>query len=161
MTSAFADRLIEAVRRSGSPLCVGLDPLGDKIPAFFGDAQSDAGAIAKFCEVSVPTDRVIDGIDLSGLLRGGAAPAHRNFYWALPHPDGKEFAYRQDDWKLVVNARLEPIELYDLARDPFEFTNRFASEPARVAELVTAFKKFHASVLADPLRPKNMDQTNY
>lgn len=53
MTHAFADRLIEAVRRSGSPLCVGLDPLSDKIPAFFGDAQSDAGAVAKFCEAII------------------------------------------------------------------------------------------------------------
>jgi len=33
----FADRLIEAVRAKGTPLCVGLDPLPERIPAFFGD----------------------------------------------------------------------------------------------------------------------------
>ena len=38
--SAFADRLIEAVRRAESPLCVGLDPFPERIPALFGPANS-------------------------------------------------------------------------------------------------------------------------
>ncbi len=44
----FADRLVEAVRRTGSPLCVGLDPFPDKIPALFGDARHDARALQNF-----------------------------------------------------------------------------------------------------------------
>jgi orotidine-5'-phosphate decarboxylase len=51
--SAFADRLIEAVRAAGSPLCVGLDPFAEKIPALFGDARSDIGAVAKFGEALI------------------------------------------------------------------------------------------------------------
>src|SRR5690606_12968659 len=47
--SAFADRLIDAVRRKGTPLCVGLDPFPDKIPALFGDARKDASVALKFC----------------------------------------------------------------------------------------------------------------
>ena len=35
-----------------------------------------------------------------------------------------------------------------------------ATEPARVAALTAAFHKFHAAVLADPLRPAKL-QTNY
>jgi orotidine-5'-phosphate decarboxylase len=47
--TAFADRLIEAVRRTGTPLCVGLDPFSDKIPtALFGDAREDTAAVLKF-----------------------------------------------------------------------------------------------------------------
>lgn len=53
MSSAFADRLIEGVRRMGSPLCVGLDPLPERIPALFGDARSDASAILKFGEAII------------------------------------------------------------------------------------------------------------
>ncbi|MBL8548789.1 MAG: orotidine-5'-phosphate decarboxylase [Hyphomonadaceae bacterium] len=34
--SAFADRLIEAVRLRDTPLCVGMDPFPDRIPALFG-----------------------------------------------------------------------------------------------------------------------------
>jgi orotidine-5'-phosphate decarboxylase len=49
MTHPFADRLIESVRRNGSPLCVGLDPFADKIPeALFGDANEDPSAVLKF-----------------------------------------------------------------------------------------------------------------
>lgn len=46
---SFADRLIEAVRKHDAPLCVGLDPFADKIPALFGDVNKDAaGTLMKF-----------------------------------------------------------------------------------------------------------------
>ncbi|MBU6373043.1 MAG: orotidine-5'-phosphate decarboxylase [Alphaproteobacteria bacterium] len=44
----FADRLIEAVRRRRSPLCVGLDPFPDKIPSLFGDAATSVAAVEAF-----------------------------------------------------------------------------------------------------------------
>jgi orotidine-5'-phosphate decarboxylase len=49
-SAAFADRLIAAVRSHKTPLCVGIDPFPDMIPSLFGDARSDARAIAKFGE---------------------------------------------------------------------------------------------------------------
>ncbi len=49
MTAAFADRLIGAVRARGSPLCVGVDPFADKIPALFGNLRDDpASTLLKF-----------------------------------------------------------------------------------------------------------------
>lgn len=46
---SFADRLIEAVRKHDAPLCVGLDPFADKVPALFGDVNKDAaGTLMKF-----------------------------------------------------------------------------------------------------------------
>jgi orotidine-5'-phosphate decarboxylase len=48
MKAPFADRLIEGVRRAGSPLCVGVDPFPERIPALFGDAAKDAAAVLKF-----------------------------------------------------------------------------------------------------------------
>ena len=50
MSDTFADRLTAATRACGAPLCIGLDPLPDRIPALFGDAKSDPGAVAKFCD---------------------------------------------------------------------------------------------------------------
>jgi orotidine-5'-phosphate decarboxylase len=50
---SFADRLIEAVRRKSTPLCVGLDPFHDKIPPLFGDAREEIEAIARFGEAIV------------------------------------------------------------------------------------------------------------
>lgn len=44
MTAAFADTLIERVRTCATPLCVGLDPFHDKIPALFGKLDDDAAA---------------------------------------------------------------------------------------------------------------------
>lgn len=47
--AAFADRLVEGVRARATPLCVGLDPFADKIPALFGDVRQDAaGVLVKF-----------------------------------------------------------------------------------------------------------------
>jgi orotidine-5'-phosphate decarboxylase len=51
--SAFADRAIDAVRRTGSPLCVGLDPFAENIPALFGDARADVSALARFGEAVI------------------------------------------------------------------------------------------------------------
>jgi orotidine-5'-phosphate decarboxylase len=48
--SAFADRLIEAVRRKDTPLCVGLDPFPDRIPALFG---KDIAGLERFGEAIV------------------------------------------------------------------------------------------------------------
>lgn len=48
MSPPFADRLIEGVRRQGTPLCVGVDPFADKIPALFGNARDDASTLLKF-----------------------------------------------------------------------------------------------------------------
>ncbi|MBY0563112.1 MAG: orotidine-5'-phosphate decarboxylase [Hyphomonadaceae bacterium] len=41
----FADRLIERVRSKQTPLCVGIDPFADKIPALFGDVDGDPAAV--------------------------------------------------------------------------------------------------------------------
>lgn len=48
--SAFADRLIQAVRRKDTPLCVGLDPFPDRIPALFG---KDIAGLERFGEAIV------------------------------------------------------------------------------------------------------------
>jgi orotidine-5'-phosphate decarboxylase len=40
--------MIDAVRAKATPLCVGIDPFADKIPALFGDAREDAAAVLKF-----------------------------------------------------------------------------------------------------------------
>ncbi|MEX2219466.1 MAG: orotidine-5'-phosphate decarboxylase [Phycisphaerales bacterium] len=45
----FSDRLVDAVRRAGAPVCVGLDPVLEKLPAAVRDGRDAAGAIAQFC----------------------------------------------------------------------------------------------------------------
>lgn len=49
--SGFADRLAEAIDATGSPVCVGLDPVLDRLPGSVrSGASSDEGAIEAFCE---------------------------------------------------------------------------------------------------------------
>ncbi len=52
MSARFADRLVENVRQRNSPLCVGLDPLAERIPSFFGASESIA-ALDGFCQAIV------------------------------------------------------------------------------------------------------------
>ena len=52
MSARFADRLIEGVRQKNTPLCIGLDPLPERIPTFFGDSGSIA-ALEGFCQAIV------------------------------------------------------------------------------------------------------------
>jgi len=54
MPENFADRLLEATDRKGSPICVGIDPQYDKLPAALrtaadGDAPGQLARIGEFC----------------------------------------------------------------------------------------------------------------
>lgn len=50
MNGHLGDRLAAAIDRVGSPVCVGLDPVADKLPAAVSRAHDDpAAAIAHFC----------------------------------------------------------------------------------------------------------------
>jgi orotidine-5'-phosphate decarboxylase len=49
-STPFADRLADALDRAGSPACVGLDPVVDRLPAAVREVCADApGAIGEFC----------------------------------------------------------------------------------------------------------------
>lgn len=109
--------------------------------------------IARLCGAEVPDDRAIDGIDLAPLLVGGALEREQGTLWALPMSDGKEFAYREGDWKLLLAPDQTALELYDLASDPLELLECSRAHPERVEAMSRAFREAYAAVLADPLRP--------
>ena len=52
MSANFGDRLTEANRRTGSVLCMGIDPHCQMIPALFGDAAAEAGSPQAISAVS-------------------------------------------------------------------------------------------------------------
>jgi len=74
-------------------------------------------------------------------------------------------AYREGDWKIVVNESFEDPELYDLAADRNETTNLAARQPDRLAAMMARLRAHTAEVEAEgpdwwrtePLngRPKN------
>jgi len=71
------------------------------------------------------------GRNIWPLILGKSEPQPRAFYWRTP----KRLAFRQGDWKLLLNNDGNQAELYDLAADPLETTNLADIHPERVAEL--------------------------
>lgn len=120
------------------------------------DLMPTAAALAG---AAVPADRPIDGVDLSGVLRG-AAPSPRDrifYYW-----DSELRAVRKGRYKAHFitsgaygegEARTEPATplLFDLAADPGERFDIAAEHPEIVADLVKAAADHRRTV--SPARP--------
>ncbi len=93
------------------------------------------GTVIEACGLA-PVKTAQDSVSLLPTLRGAAQPARSPVFWHYPHygnqggfPGG---AMRDGDWKLLENYETGALELYNLAADPSEKSNRAADEPARV-----------------------------
>lgn len=88
--------------------------------------------------VPLPEDQDVDGVSLVPALRGGSI-ADRPLFWHYPHygNQGGEPSSMIIDrgWKLIYYHEDGRNELYDLASDPGEQTDRAADEPRRVEAL--------------------------
>ena len=51
MTGNFADRLLGAIERAGSPVCVGIDPVCERLPSDFDKVPDPVRAIEQFSRV--------------------------------------------------------------------------------------------------------------
>ncbi len=101
--------------------------------------------LAALAGTDLPTDRTIDGIDISSLLFDADArsPARRFLYYMM---DDLE-AFRDRRWKLHFSKwGAETHELYDLAEDPGETTDVAADHPDVVAELETRAERGRQSL---------------
>jgi arylsulfatase A-like enzyme len=106
-------------------------PAGERFDApaahvdIFATAAGAAGA-------PLPSDRVIDGVDLVKLARGEAqVRPHGAIFWRSGHYR----AILADDWKLQVSERPKKTWLFDLGSDPTEQRNLAATRPDKAAEL--------------------------
>ncbi len=110
--------------------------------------------IAEVVGFDVPKDRPIDGEDFSPVLRGQSFKRKSPLYWEFDDDQGFHFALRDEDWKLLADEDLETVRLYNLVHDPFEVQDRSRDRPEVVKRLLSRLKTMHASVEADPLRPR-------
>ena len=117
---------------------------------------------AKLAGGTIPTDRKMDGFDLSNLLETGTGKSMRQsfFYWNR----GELHAARSGPWKIHLKQR-EPVnygkevlldspELYHLETDISEKYNLADAHPEKVAELQALCEK-HLAGMADAL-PDNL-----
>ena len=102
----------------------------------------------------VPTDRSIDGVDISPVLAGGKLP-ERSILWALASVSDIEFALRKGSWKLLSDKRQTPVALFNLEEDPLEFFNLLEQNPGVVEILSQEMDMTLADILTDRFRPNN------
>ena len=102
--------------------------------------------LAALAGAQVPTDRTIDGVDISSLMFDedpGASPRDEFAYY----DENNIEAVRDQKWKLHVRKGGEEIaELYDLESDIGETKNLFDSNPDIVAALSSRIDSFRAEL---------------
>ena len=87
-----------------------------------------------------PSDRVIDGVDLTPFATGKArGDAHDALFWR----SGDLQVVMADGWKLQVDGRQDKRWLYQLDTDPTEQRNLAEAEPERVRELQDRLDAFN------------------
>jgi len=102
----------------------------------------------------VPSDPVLDGVDLLPLLTGAATAVKRDaLYWRF----GPQLAIRVGDWKLVRSERDETVALYNLASDPSESRDLSATEPARAKALLERWQQWNVTMHAPRWADARMD----
>jgi len=92
---------------------------------------------AELAGASVPSS--LDGMSILPVLRGQTQKPHEFMYWEF-HERGFQQAVRMGNWKAVRLAKDKPLELYNLADDPTEFTNVAAKHPDVVAKIESYLK---------------------
>lgn len=92
---------------------------------------------------NISVEKNIDGISILPLLMNKPQPDHEYLYWELHEAGGKQ-AVLWKNWKAVkLNVSIgknEPLELYDIAKDPSEEMN-VAAENKEIVKQIEAFMK--------------------
>lgn len=109
----------------------------------FATALARAGAVA-------PEGKETDGVDLLPFLTGRTDEMpHEEIFWRV----GKRAALRMGDWKLVRNpgrGQDDSWQLYRVSEDIGETSDRAASEPERLREMIARWEARNRE-MAEPL----------
>jgi arylsulfatase A-like enzyme len=101
--------------------------------------------------VEAPKDRVLDGVNVLGLLDGSMAKVERPqpLFWRLHMAPNAKFAMRVDEWKILADEALSEFELYNLKTDEKETTDLKEQEPQRFTAMRDQLLKHNASINAE------------
>lgn len=111
---------------------------------------------ASLAGAKIPSDRTIDGIDLSSVWLGDVSCVdERLLFWEMPIGvhirsfTNRRWAVRDGNWKLLKERDGRPLELYNLKGDPREKQNVAEIYPSVVERLEYAFWSWREDVYAD------------
>lgn len=105
--------------------------------------------------IDMPSDRAIDGIDVSALFNGEEPQRDKPLFWAFPAAEGgPHYVVLKDSWKLLATEGVQPMALYNLAEDRYELNDLRSTNPEKTAELLALMQDYIKDVAADPLRPE-------
>jgi len=126
----------------------GVIQAGSRFPYPVGHVDIFATA-AGAAHAAMPTDRVIDGVDLLPYLAGKATGRpHQTLYWR----SGQYKVVLDGDWKLQSSEAQGKVWLYNLAADPTERNELSKAEPQRTTAML-ALLKAQDAVNAKPAWP--------
>jgi arylsulfatase A-like enzyme len=105
----------------------------------------------------------LDAVSLLPALRGQPMPASRELYFVRreggPAYGGKSYeALIRDGWKLMQNDPYSPLELYNLAEDPYERQDLAATRPEVLDEMKAALRKHVQRGGAVPWQPHGKER---
>lgn len=111
--------------------------------------------IAAIAGATLPREHRLDGMDVSAVWKGGAAPKRGPLFWEYGR-NGESFkfgndrspnvAVRRDNWKLLINADGSDAQLYDLATDVKEAHNVAGAKPEVARELTRLALEWRGSL---------------
>jgi arylsulfatase A-like enzyme len=102
-------------------------------------------ACARLAGARLPTDRVLDGINLLPVLTGDVTSPDRSLYFSYR----KHAALRMGEWKIVRTAPNKPWKLFHLASDVGEQNDLAGKRPQRLQQLADEFSHWEATIKAD------------
>lgn len=102
----------------------------------------------------LPTDRVIDGVNLLPFLAKApaAVQADRPLFWRA----GSYRAMQQNGWKLIASEHPKKNWLFNLREDPTERNNLAGKQTAKLAEMTAQLVAHHAP-MPPPLWPSFLE----
>ena len=118
----------------------GVLPAGEKYAEPVGHVDIFATAAAA-AGVAVPSDRVLDGVDLLPYMRGqNRSRPHQTLFWR----SGDYKTLLDGDWKLQVSQRPKKDWLFNLKDDPLEADNLADARPEKMQQLMKVLNGINA-----------------
>ena len=109
--------------------------------------------VAAVANISLPADRVYDGINLIPFLTNNSGFPHEVFYWR----SGYSKAICKANWKLYINEKSKKKFLFDLSKDIEEKNDLSSVYPDKVKELTNELENWEKTQTIKPAWPSVAD----